>query len=98
MDVFDGREIEIYYDTASIPAEFGDPVTFRNAAMAIVEDALEKACAGEWSGAEFAADEVHFGFDVEDFDMAEEVVRHAVEGTPYANIREIVRINYADFA
>ncbi len=98
MDGLEGLSIEIYYDTATIPTEFGDPLTFRNAAMAVVEDALEKAGAGEWAGAEYGAGEVNFGFDVENFDVAEAIVRRAVAGTPYANIREIVRTDYADFA
>lgn len=97
MDDLEGLSIEIYYDASSIPSEFGDPLTFRNAAMAVVEDALEKAGAGEWAGAEYGSGEVNFGFDVEDFEQAEAIVRKAVAGTPYANIREIARINYADF-
>lgn len=98
MGSFDGLSIEIYYDTATIPPEFGTPLTFRNAAMALVDDALEKAYAGEWVSAEQGARQVNFGFNVDDFDEAEAIVRGAVAGTPYANIREIIRTKHAVFA
>lgn len=89
------RSIEIYYDINRIEEISGDPVRaldFRNAAMMHIESAMEKAGAGHWSGAESGGDEVNFGFEVEDFDAAEAVVREAVTETPFANIREIKRI------
>lgn len=98
MDGLAERKIEIFYDTATIPAEFGEALTFRNAAMALVEDALEKSGAGERTGAEHRSGEVNFGFVVEDFEDAERVVRQAVAGTSYANIREITRTESANSA
>ena len=89
------RSIEIHYDIASIPGVFpGDPdgaLDFRNAAIELIEDALAEADAGDWEGAEIGADEVNFGFMVDDFDAAEAIVRETVAGTPFANIRRITR-------
>jgi len=96
------KTIEIYYNVNRIPGLYpGDwdaALEFRNAAMEIIENALIDARAGEWAGAEIGScaatgePEVNFGFEVEDFDMAEEIIRTAVEGTPYAGIREITRM------
>jgi hypothetical protein len=38
--------------------------------------------------------EVNFGFEVEDFERSERIVRAAVKGTPYECIREITRFSY----
>lgn len=97
------KSLEIHYSFSDIAAAEGEPVCasraleFRNAAMCLIEDALTEAEAGEWAGAEIGANletgapEVNIGFDVEDFDRAEAIVRAAVEGTPYAAISEIER-------
>ena len=85
------RTLEVYYDIGSIPAGFGHPLDFRNAAMETVETALEAAQAGEWVGAEIGMGEVNFGFNVEDFDLAERIVRESVKGTPFDCIRQIDR-------
>ncbi len=90
------KSIEVYYDIATIPDSFKDPLEFRNAAMVVVERALEQAGAGEWSGAEIGMGEVNFGFEVEDFDVAESIVRSAVKGTPFEAIREITRFSYPE--
>lgn len=99
------KSIEIYYDIANIPGmdikdvDPGAALDFRNAAMELIETALEAEEAGEWEGAEIGMGEVNFGFTVEDFDRAEAIVRKAVEGTPYAGIRNIERTEFdpADF-
>ncbi|MEH7827001.1 hypothetical protein [Gemmobacter denitrificans] len=91
------KSIEIFYDYKDIPGV--DPsqdfppgaLDFRNAAMELIEAALEAESLGEWVGAEIGAGEVNFGFDVEDYDAAEVAVRRAVKGTPYEKIREIER-------
>ncbi len=91
------RSIEIYYDIAGIPGCDGsnpmDPnaLPFRNAAMELIESALEKDGLGTWEGAEIGMGEVNFGFEVTDCIAAETVVRKAVAGTPYEGIREIAR-------
>ncbi|WP_095589821.1 hypothetical protein [Actibacterium ureilyticum] len=91
------KTIEIYYDIADIPglsdrSDFSaQALDFRNAAMDHIEAALIAADAGDWQGAEIGAGEVNFGFSVDDFDQAEAVVRQAVAGTRFENIREIVR-------
>lgn len=92
------KSIEIYYDTDTIPSHFPDPLAFREAACEVIEKALTVAGAGEWSGAESGGGEVNFGFEVEDFDRAEKIVRAAVKGTVFADIREITRFSYPDDA
>ncbi|MEL7460893.1 MAG: hypothetical protein AAFX45_08235 [Pseudomonadota bacterium] len=87
------KSIEIYYDVDDIPGD-QDPIEFREAACAVIEGALMDADAGEWAGSESGAGEVNFGFEVSDFERAEKIVRAAVQGTPYAAIREITR--YSD--
>jgi len=94
------KSVEIYYNTADVPAEYGDCLDFRNAAMELIEGALEKADAGEWCGAESGNNcetgepEVNFGFEVSDFDAAEAVVRATVKGTEFDCIREITRCEF----
>lgn len=90
------KSIEIYYDINAIPKGGPDPLDFRNRAMVIIEAALEKADAGEWAGAESGTNEVNFGFEVDDFETAEKIVRDAVKGTPYDCIREITRYDSSD--
>lgn len=96
------KSIEIYYDQAVIPPEFEHPLDFRNAAMDLIEHALMAARAGEWVGAEIGANlvtgtpEVNFGFQVSDFDRAEQIVRDTVKGTPFDRIREITRYTESD--
>ena len=91
------KSIEIYYDVATIPGisdrdEWSnEALAFRNRAMEFVEDAISGAGVGEWAGAEIGSGEVNFGFDVDDFDRAEAVVREAVAGTEFEGIREIQR-------
>ncbi|MBS8227764.1 hypothetical protein [Vannielia litorea] len=95
------KSVEVYYNVNRIPGLYpGDwdaALDFRNAAMELIENALIEARAGEWAGAEIGScaatgePEVNFGFDVADFDMAEEIIRSAVAGTPYEGIREITR-------
>lgn len=96
------KSIEIYYDIAEIPdiqnrGPFStEALDFRNRAMHVIETALSNACAGEWVGAEIGETEVNFGFDVDDFDLAEKTVRDAVAGTPYAAIRTIERHEFSE--
>ncbi len=99
------KSIEIYYDIDRIPGVGGDvprrglpgqdtadaALAFRNDAIELIEDALLAAKAGEWEGAEIGMGEVNFGFAVDDFDVAEAIVREAVAGTQFAGFREIVR-------
>ena len=99
------KSIEIYYDIDAIPeisthlARPGLPrwdetdraLTFRGDAIELIEDALMDAHAGEWEGAGISGSELNFGFAVDDFDAAEEIVRRAVTGTRFENFREIVR-------
>lgn len=93
------RSIEVFYDIATIPGieaaedALGAALDFRNAALDVVEAALSAAGAGTWSGAEIGSGAISVGFDVEDFDAAEAVVRAAVAGTPFAAIREITRFS-----
>ncbi len=93
------KSIEIYYDVADIPDGYAHPLDFRNEAMELIETALANADAGEWQGAESGANletgepEVNFGFDVEDFERAEKIVRASVKGTPFDCIREIARFD-----
>ncbi|MEO1238196.1 MAG: hypothetical protein AAFW64_00765 [Pseudomonadota bacterium] len=89
------KSIEIYYDTDTLPNGFADPLDFREAACAVIETALLDAGAGDWAGAECGAGEVNFGFEVSDFERAEKIVRAAVKGTPFEDIREITRFSDA---
>ena len=96
------KSIEIYYNIVDIPditdrSDFSpEALPFRNAAMEHIENAMTAVNAGEWVGAEIGSGEVNFGFDVEDFDTAEAVVRTAVAGTPYDCIREITRNEFSE--
>ena len=93
------KTVEVYYNVNRIPGlwpgDWDAALDFRNAAMELIE-----ARAGEWAGAEIGSceetgePEVNFGFDVADFDMAEEIIRNAVAGTPYEGIREITRCEF----
>lgn len=91
------RSVEIYYDIASIPGidaasnRMGAALDFRNAAMERIETALAEAGLGEWAGAESDGNEVNFGFEVSDFDAAEQLIRQTVADTIYQGIREITR-------
>lgn len=96
MNEADYRSIEIYYDIASIPEKFKHPLDFRNVAMELIEAALLDQNAGEWGGAEIGMGEVNFGFEVEDFEKAESIVRAAVTGTDFEGIREITRFEMTD--
>ena len=87
------KSIEVYYDIDRIPVTFEGPLDFRNGAMEMIEAALTKAEAGEWSGAEIGMGEVNFGFAVTDFDRAEQIVRASVKGTVFDCIREIARFD-----
>ncbi|MDA7965763.1 hypothetical protein [Ruegeria sp.] len=97
-----GKSIEIYYNISDIPditdrsAFSSEALEFRNAAMEHVENALLAGDLGEWDGADIGETEVNFGFSVEDFEQAEAVVKEAVAGTRFANIREIVRNEYSE--
>ncbi len=94
------RSIEVYYNVSSIPDEFKNPLDFRNAAIAQIEPALNEQSAGDWAGAEMGKNiktgefEVSFGFEVDDFETAEKIVRNAVAGTVFDRIREITRHEY----
>ncbi len=94
------KVLVVYYDALSIAGKTGKPVepsealAFRNAAMELIEAGLEAERRGQWAGAEIGADGVHFSFAVEDFEMAEAVIRATVDGTPYEAIREIRREEY----
>jgi hypothetical protein len=66
-------------------------LAFRNDAIELIEEALLAAGAGEWEGAEIGRGQVSFGFAVDDFDVAEAIVKQTVAGTPFAGFREIVR-------
>ena len=94
------KVLVVYYDAVSIRGEAGKPVepsealTFRNAAMELIEAGLEAEQLGHWAGARITKNDVHFSFAVEDFDMAEAVIRATVEGTPYEAISEIRREEY----
>ena len=95
------RSVEIYYNVADIPAGYEHYLEFRNEAMELIERALADADAGEWAGAESGANfdtgepEVNFGFEVEDFDHAEKIIRATVANTPFERIREITRYDSA---
>ena len=97
----DYKSVEVYYNVADIPDGHGHYLDFRNAAMELIENALMKANAGEWIGAESGANletgepEVNFGFEITDFEQAEEIIRKAVKGTSYEGIREITRFDTA---
>lgn len=95
LETSNDKSIEIYYNVADIPGG-QDPLEFRNAAMDVIERALMDAGAGDWAGADSGMGEINFGFDVEDFERAEKIVRAAVKGTPYEGIREITRYSDAD--
>ncbi len=91
------RSIELYYDIENIPgiedrgAFSGQALEFRNRAMDFIDNALESANAGTWEGAEIGHTEINFGFEVDDFDRAEAVIREAVAGTEYEGFREMRR-------
>lgn len=87
------KSIEIYYDVAEIPRSV-TPLEFREAACAVIEQALIDAEAGQWEGSETGRGEVNFGFEVQDLERAVKIVRAAVKGTPFERIREITR--YSD--
>lgn len=96
------KGIEIYYNIADIPdirdrSGFSlQAHKFRNAAMDHIENALEAKNAGEWTGAEIGSGEVNFGFLVDDYELAEAIVREAVSGTKFEGIREIQRREFDD--
>lgn len=96
------KSLEICYDIAQVPETdaAGNPaeaaLAFRNAAMDLIETALNEAGLGEWAGAEIGEDDLTFGFEVDDFDAAEAAVRAAVVGTPFETIREIIRFEDED--
>lgn len=92
------KTLEVFYHLKDVPAtshqhgyDFGKALDFRNAAMEYIEFALGKAGAGEWVGAEIGDGTVSFGFDVQDFNQAETIIRSAVAGTEYDCIGEIMR-------
>ena len=87
------KSIEVYYDIDRIPVTYEHPLDFRNEAMDMIEAALLKANAGQWTGAEIGMGEVNFGFKVTDFDRAEQIVRATVKGTIFDCIREITRFD-----
>lgn len=94
--------IEIYYDVLTIPGidpeniNLEHALDFRNEAMDFIEAALVKAELGSWTGAEAGMDEVNFGYEVTDFEAAEKLIRETVEGTAFANIRDIIRTEADD--
>lgn len=96
--------IEIYYDNMTVVGKGGTwfsalrALRYRNAAIKVVERAMTAPRAGEWTGAEVGTDEVNFGFEVEDFERAESVVREAVRGTRFDKIREIRRSEFDEAA
>lgn len=93
------RALQVIYRVDDIPGalSLSDTLAFRNAAMDHIERALLAADAGEWIGAEAGHDPLcgsavaSLGFEVHDLDEAEELIRRAVAGTPYAPILRIDR-------
>jgi len=89
------KSIEIYYDIENIPGIddrgpfSGQALEFRNRAMDFIDNALERANAGTWEGAEIGHDEINFGFEVDDFETAQDVIREAVAGTEFEGFREM---------
>ena len=89
------KSIEIYYDIDSIPGIqdrgpfSGQALEFRNRAMDFIDNALEAANAGTWEGAEIGTNEINFGFEVDDFEQAQNVIREAVAGTEFEGFREM---------
>jgi len=98
------RVLEVCYDLSRIPgcnpANPHDPraLRFRDSAAHFVEAAMVDAGLGACVGAEASSGEVSFRLAVTDFDAAEAEVWHAVEASPYAAIREILRYWDADAA
>lgn len=96
------KAIEIFYDIESIPGidpnkiSPTDALDFRNEAMELIEAALLESGLGNWVGAEIGMDEVNFGFEVDDFEEAENLVRKSVAGTKFENIREISQFESDD--
>jgi len=98
------KVIEICYDMAAIagcqPGNPADPraLRFRDAAARLIDQELLLAGLGAGASLELGPGEVCARFAVSDFDAAEAAIWRAVEGTPYACIREILRYWEADAA
>lgn len=100
------KSLEIFYDLDAVPDlsaviarpalprwdEAANALIFRAAAIEIIDAALIEAEIGEWNDAGLDHGTLRIGFSVDDYDIAEEVVRLAVAGTRFSEIREIVRL------
>ena len=89
------HEIRIHYDIAEIPGACADgpiaALSFRNAAKRLVDAALRQAKLGAWTASEIGEGEVTCTFETMDPERAEACAREALDGTPYAGVREISR-------
>lgn len=91
------KVIEICYDIARIPGANAHnaldkrALRFRDAAAQLIEAALLEEGLGACIGQDVRDDEVSFRLAVSDFDDAEAAIWRAVEATPYAGLREILR-------
>lgn len=89
------KSVEVSYDIEIIPGCDGsnpmDPkaVPFRDAALALIEAALDDSGLGTCEGVEMGAGEIVIECEVSDCAAAETAIRDAVIGTPYEAIREI---------
>ena len=87
------KHIGIFYKISSIP-EGVNALHFRDAAMDLVDEAMEEHRAGRSTEAEVRAKEVSLGFRVRDYDQAERIVQQAVAGTQYDCISDIKRFEF----
>ncbi|MEJ1991536.1 MAG: hypothetical protein P8X50_07410 [Maritimibacter sp.] len=98
------KVIEVCYDVDRIPGcsnqnpQNPTALSFRDAALRVVEDALLMADLGAGIDASVGAGEVSFRVVVADFEEAERAIWDAVWNTPYHAIRELMRYWEADLA
>ena len=94
--------IDVYYEIDGIhQTDDGSPacaLKFRNEAVALTEGAIEAAGLGELDGAEIGSREINFGFEVTDFDKAEQLIRDTLVDTKFSNYRAIIRSEWDDDA
>jgi hypothetical protein len=96
------KTIEVTYRIQDIPGTGPDganstaALDFRNAAMELIEAALEAENTGEWEGADIGMGEVSFGFMTNDPRQAENIIWRAVSGTPYERNLTLRVISYDD--
>lgn len=91
------EQIEIAYDAGEVPAGFIHAFDFNSKASALIDSWLNATGLGRWAGAEARQNpetgriEVSTKFMSDDGERAEALIRAAVDGTPFASWKSLVR-------